>query len=132
MVYCSECGTKNDENTTFCTKCGTKLNAKEEAKSVEKQLEETAEEFGKRAEEFGERFGKHAEEWGKSFEKRAGNECFGLPHGGTIFGLILGIIIILVGTSMILGIDLKLWPIIILTFGGLIVAASIYALTRKR
>ena len=120
MVYCSECGTKNNESAAFCVKCGKKLNVSP-AKSFENRIEEGAEEFGKRA-----------EEWGESFEKRAEKECFGLPHGGTIFGLIIGIIIILVGASMLAGIDLKLWPLTVLIFGVLIVGGAIYSLTRKQ
>ena len=131
MVYCSECGTKNDESAAFCVKCGKKLNVSP-AKSFENRIEEGAEELGKRAEEWGEHFGKRAEEWGESFEKRAEKECFGLPHGGTIFGLIIGIIIILVGTSMLAGIDLKIWPLTVLIFGVLIFGGAIYSLTRKQ
>ena len=95
-------------------------------------MEEGAEELGKRAEEWGEHFGKRADEWGESFEKRAEKECFGLPHGGTIFGLIIGIIIIVVGISTLAGIDLDLGPLMILIFGVLILGGALYRLTRKR
>lgn len=120
MVYCSECGTKNEEAAETCVKCGAKLNV-QKGKSLEKSIEEGAEEFGKRA-----------EAWGESFGKRAEEECFGLPHGGTIVGLIIGIIIILVGISSIAGIDLEIWPLIIVIFGVLIIGGAIYSLTRKR
>jgi uncharacterized membrane protein YvbJ len=120
MVYCSECGTKNEEATETCVKCGAKLNVPKE-KSLEKRIEEGAEEFGKRA-----------EEWGESFGKRAEEECFGLPHGGTIFGLIIGIIIIVVGLTSLAGIDLEIWPLLIIIFGVLILGGAIYTLTRKR
>ena len=120
MVYCSKCGTKNEEATVTCVKCGAKLKVLKE-KSLEKRFEDGAEEFGKRA-----------EAWGESFGKRAENECFGLPHGGTIFGLIIGIIIILVGISSLAGIDLEFWPIIIVIFGVLILGGAIYSLTQKR
>ena len=120
MVYCSECGTKNEEATETCVKCGAKLKVSTE-KSLEKRIEEGAEEFGKRAEAWGEGFGKRAEE-----------ECFGLPHGGTIVGLIIGIIIIVVGMSWLAGIDLEIWPVLILIFGALILGGAIYTLTRKR
>jgi len=130
MVYCSECGTKNDESAEFCVKCGKKLNESPK-RSFEKRMDDGAEEFGKRAEEWGEHFGKRAGEWGESFEKSAENECFGFPHGGTIFGLIIGIIIILVGISMLAGIDLKIWPLAVLIFGVLIFGGAVYSLTRK-
>ena len=118
MVYCSKCGTKNEEVAETCAKCGATLNVLR-AKSLEKRIEEGAEEFGKRAE--GECFGKSTED-----------ECFGLPHGGTIFGLIIGIIIILVGISLLIGIDLEIWPLMILIFGVLIISGALYTLTRKR
>ena len=49
--------------------------------------------------EWGENIGKRAEEWGKDFPKRIEKECFGIPHGSTIIGLNIGIIIILIGPS---------------------------------
>ena len=83
-------------------------------------------------EKWGEEFGKRAEEWGEDFGRRAEKECFGLPHGGTIFGLVIGIIIIVVGISSLPGIDLEIWPLIIVIFGLLILGGAIYTLTRKR
>ena len=120
MVFCSKCGTKNEDTSEYCVKCGAKLKASTE-KSLEKRIEEGAEEFGKRV-----------EEWAEDFPKRTKQECFGLPHGGTIVGLIIGIIIILVGVTSLAGIDLKLWPLIIVTFGLLIFGGAIYSLTHKR
>ena len=120
MVYCSKCGTKNEESEEICVKCGAKLKMSK-AKSLEKSIEEGAEEFGKRA-----------EAWGKSFAKRPEEECFGLPHGGTIIGLIIGMIIIVVGISTLAGIDLDLGPLMILILGVLILGGALYSLTRKR
>ena len=120
MVYCSECGNKNEESAEICVKCGAKLKMSK-TKSLEKSIEEGAEEFGKRA-----------EAWGKSFAKRPEEECFGLPHGGTIIGLIIGIIIIVVGISTLAGIDLDLGPLMILILGVLILGGALYSLTRKR
>ena len=120
MVFCAKCGTKNEETAAYCVTCGAKLKASTE-KSVEKRIEEGAEEFGKRA-----------EAWGEDFRKRTEQECFGLPHGGTIFGLIIGIIIILVGITSLAGIDLEIWPLLIIIFGLLIFGGAIYSLTHKR
>jgi len=120
MVYCTECGTKNEETIKTCVKCGAKLHLPKN-KSLEKQIEDGAEEFGKRA-----------EEWGKSFGKHAEDECFGLPNGGTIFGIIIGIIIVLVGLSSLLGIDLEFWPLVIIIFGVLILGGAIYSIIHKR
>ena len=120
MVFCSECGTKNEDAAVHCVKCGAKLRVSTE-KSVEKRIEEGAEEFGKRA-----------EVWGKDFRNQTEQECFGLPHGGTIFGLIIGIIIILVGVTSLAGIDLEFWPLIIVIFGLLIAGGAIYKLTQRQ
>jgi len=110
MVYCTKCGTKNEEDVKYCTKCGANLGV-----SREKKLE------------------RRAEEWGEQFGKRAEEECFGLPHGGAIVGLIIGIIIILVGLSQLPGIDFGeyIWPLIIIVFGILLVAGAIYGYSRR-
>jgi uncharacterized membrane protein YvbJ len=120
MVFCSKCGTKNVDSAKHCTKCGTELKVSTE-KSLERRIEKGAEEFGKRA-----------EVWAEDFGKRAEQECFGLPHGGTIFGLIIGLIIILLGVTSMAGIDIEFWPLIIIIFGLLIAGGAIYSLTQKR
>ncbi|MHA2330153.1 MAG: zinc-ribbon domain-containing protein [Candidatus Hodarchaeales archaeon] len=121
MVYCAKCGTKNEESAEFCVKCGAKLDVSRE-KNLEKRIEEGAERFGKRVKESGECFGERAED-----------ECFGLPHGGTIAGLIFGIIIIIVGISIAAGIDLSnWWSVVIVIFGILIISGAIYNQTRKQ
>ena len=66
--------------------------------------------------------------------RRKEDECFGLPNGGSIFGAILGLIIILWGLSSVLDIDFGnfLWPILIVVVGILIVAGSLYSMNRRR
>jgi uncharacterized membrane protein YvbJ len=126
LVYCTKCGTKNKESAEHCSKCGADLEV-----SREKRLE-------KRVEEWGEEFGKRAEEWGEQFGKRAEEECFELPHGGAIFGLFIGVIIILAGAIFLLqamGMIVKglhlLWPFFVIIFGLLFVAGAIYSLARR-
>ncbi|MDH5419600.1 MAG: zinc ribbon domain-containing protein [Candidatus Bathyarchaeota archaeon] len=121
MVYCTECGTKNEEDVEYCIKCGANLWVPRE-----KRLE-------RRAKEWGEEFGRRAEEWGEQFGRRAEKECFGLPHGGAIVGLIIGAIIILLGLSLVLGIEIwnYLWAFIIIVIGLLIVAGAIYSFSRR-
>jgi uncharacterized membrane protein YvbJ len=120
LVYCIKCGAKNEEDARYCIKCGTDLKVSQEKG------------FEKRAEEWGERFGKRAEEWGEQFGKRAEEDCFGLPHGGLIIGLILGIIIIVAGLSLLAGIVLWFfWPIILIIFGILIIVGVLYSLSRR-
>jgi len=122
MVYCTKCGTENEEAAEYCKKCGGKLEGTRK-KSFEKRMEEWGEDFGKRAEAWGEDFGRRAEE-----------ECFGLPHGGLIFGLIIGFIIILLGILWLAGIELwnAFWSVIIIIFGLLIVGGALYSLIRRR
>jgi len=110
MVYCSKCGTKNAEDAEVCAKCGARLEV-----SMEKKFE------------------RRVEEWGEQFGKRAEEECFGLPHGGAIVGLIIGIIIIIAGISWVAGIDLGRywWALIVIVFGILIVAGALYSYSRR-
>jgi uncharacterized membrane protein YvbJ len=75
----------------------------------------------------------------RRYERRkAEQECFGLPHGGAIVGIIIGAIILLWGISMVLqqtGViseTLNLGYIIIIAIGVLIVAGAIYGMTRSR
>lgn len=121
MVYCTKCGGKNEEGVEFCVKCGANLGVSREKR------------FERRAKEWGEDFGRRAEEWGEQFGRRAEKECFGLPHGGAIVGLIIGTIIILLGVSFVLEIEIwnYLWALIIIVVGILIVAGTVYSLSRR-
>ena len=121
MTYCTKCGTKNEEPATYCVKCGAKLEVSKET-------------WDKRMEKWGEEFGKRAEQWGEDFGKRAEKECFGLPHGGLVFGLLIGLIIILVGLfSLLSGVQgLRFfWPLLIVVFGLMITFGALYSLTRR-
>jgi len=66
--------------------------------------------------------------------RRKESECFGLPHGGSIAGLVIGLIIILWGVSSVLDIDFGsyLWAFIIIIFGTLMVAGALYTMGRRR
>ena len=69
--------------------------------------------------------------------KRIENECFGIPRGGTIVGLAIGVIILLGGALLLLrqtGIirqDVDVWPFALVIFGILIVIGAIYGLRRR-
>lgn len=119
MVYCIKCGAKNEEGTKYCAKCGANVEVSQE------------EGWERRVDEWGEEFGKRAEEWGEDFGKKVENECFGLPRGGAIFGLFIGIIIIIFGLQQIFGLDIELGPFIIIIIGILILAGAIYGLSRR-
>ena len=67
-------------------------------------------------------------------EKRVEDECFGLPHGGVIAGLLFGIIIILWGISQLPGVlpeGFNFWWLIIIAFGALIIGGALYKLGRR-
>ena len=66
-------------------------------------------------------------------DKRVEDECFGLPRGGAIFGLFIGIVIILWGLTQIPGLlpeDFNFGWLVIIAFGLLIIAGAIYKLAR--
>lgn len=72
--------------------------------------------------------------------KRAEEQCFGLPHGGAIFGVAIGLIILLWGVFMLAqqtgwiaqSSNFNFWFIIIIVVGILIVAGAVYRMTRPR
>ena len=128
MVYCIKCGTQNKDDAKYCPQCGSTLDG-----AREKSLEQ-------RAEEWGEEFGRRAEEWGEDFGRRVEEGCFGLPHGGVIVGLLFGIIVIIVGLSMVPGLippEIRIaaepyfWPTIIIIVGVLVIAGALYRFTRR-
>jgi uncharacterized membrane protein YidH (DUF202 family) len=72
--------------------------------------------------------------WRREHWRPAEEECFGLPHGGAIIGLIFGIIIILVGLSMLPGIEIGKYigAVLVIIFGILILAGALYRYSRRR
>jgi len=110
MVYCPKCGVKNAEEAKFCVKCGAELYPE---KRMEKR-EDTC--FGPR-------------------EKGVEEECFGIPHGGTIVGIIVGVAIILFGMAIALGVqnvERWIWPFILVVGGLLIIIGALYGLRRRQ
>jgi len=69
--------------------------------------------------------------------RRVEDECFGIPRGGTVVGLAIGIIIILVGSiwflqqSELISPDVEVWPFAVIIFGILIVIGALYGLRRR-
>ena len=66
LVYCTKCGTKNEDAAVACVKCGASL----QTGTVESRRFE---------------------------RRRAEGDCFGLPHGGAIAGIVIGVLILLWG-----------------------------------
>ena len=69
MVYCSKCGTQNEDNALDCIKCKAPLQPTLPERTYQPR------------------------------ERRWEDECFGLPFGGTIFGLGIGGLIIFSGSA---------------------------------
>jgi hypothetical protein len=112
VVYCQHCGQQNDDNAEFCAQCGAALQARETPREVRTEV------------------------------KRPGvpkdDECFGLPNGDAICGIIFGGIIIISGLAWVMGWDLStLWetaigPYLVILFGALIIIGAITSSTRKK
>jgi ABC-type antimicrobial peptide transport system permease subunit len=101
----------------YCVKCGTKND--DEAKVCAKcgtQLYVTGE---------------------SEHYRRMENECFGIPRGGTIVGLIIGIMIVFAGFSYFLQViypdmtPIPWWPLLVIMFGALMIVGAIYGLRRR-
>jgi hypothetical protein len=67
------------------------------------------------------------------------SECFGLPNGGMIVATIFGLIIIIAGiglflqaSGLIVDFGSYLWPLTIIIFGVLILAAGLFGRRRHR
>lgn len=69
--------------------------------------------------------------------RRMEDECFGIPRGGTIVGLAIGMIIVLAGLLLFLqqaGIvkeAVNVWPFAVIIFGILIVVGALYGMRRR-
>lgn len=120
MVYCTECGANNQDDARYCSKCGAALGAPREAG------------WEQRLETWGEQFGERMERWGEDVGRSMGDECFGLPHGGMIAGIVFGLIIILVGLSLLMGWTLEIGGVIAIIVGTLIAAAALYSILKTR
>ena len=112
MVYCTKCGAENEEGASTCVSCGESL----QASSVRRR--DWEEELEVRAEEFGER----AERWGRSMEQ----ECFGLPEGNTIIGVLFGLAIILLGARQLFDWNIDFGPYVAIVIGAIIIIGVLY------
>ncbi|AIS31859.1 MULTISPECIES: zinc-ribbon domain-containing protein [Methanobacterium] len=109
MVYCHNCGTKNEDDAEFCSKCG-------------EPLRDVTDYDRRRRHHRDDRY------------YRQKNECFGLPHGNIIGPVIGGVILILVGVTAFTGftnIWQYVWPAFIIIIGLLIVIGAVYRSQRK-
>jgi EamA domain-containing membrane protein RarD len=107
MITCTRCGAQNEDDAKFCVSCGASLNVRSTRHE-------------------GTCFGQP--------ERRIEQECFGLPYGGAILGIIFGAFIIGIGLSMLLNIELGQYigPFIVVVIGILIIAGALYGLSHRR
>ncbi len=77
MVYCTKCGTKNEDDAMTCVNCKEPLGNYQTVRRERRRKE---------------------------------SECFGLPNGGSIAGLVIGLIIILWGVTSVLDISIRRFP----------------------
>lgn len=110
MVYCSKCGAKNQEDAEVCVNCGASLYSPER---VTKRRGNEC--FGPRE------------------ERRFEEECFGLPYGGAIVGIIFGIIILVSGFAWLIGKPIweHMGPMVLILVGILIIIGVAYGATRR-
>jgi uncharacterized membrane protein YvbJ len=70
--------------------------------------------------------------------RRMEHECFGLPHGGAIVGLAIGVIILIWGIFTLarqmnlIPATPDLWFVVIIIFGVLLIAGAVYGMTRGK
>jgi len=114
MPYCSRCGAKNEQGEQVCVNCGA-------------SLYDTGRRRDRRDGCYGPRDEEHPEE-----------ECFGLPHGNAIVGIIFGILILIAAIAWILSLAFGITfsstfvgPIIVIIIAILIIAGAIYRLRRR-
>ena len=73
MVYCSECGKKNEDNARYCDECGNSLvrqrTLEKEIKMFVDDVGRGAEELAKKAEKFGIHLAKKTAQFGKQIAK---------------------------------------------------------------
>jgi uncharacterized membrane protein YvbJ len=106
LVYCTKCGTKNEDTAVACVKCGASL----QTGTVESRRYE---------------------------RRRREGECFGLPHGGAIAGIVIGALILLWGFMELakqqgwITQDINIWWLIVIIIGVLMIVGAIYRATRR-
>jgi hypothetical protein len=114
MPYCQNCGTKNTEGAEICVNC-------------QQPLYDTRRRRTRRDGCYG--------------EERPEQECFGLPHGGIIVGILFGSLLLIAGVLLILqnvfGIAINvngglIGPLVIIAIAILILAGAIYQYQTRR
>lgn len=109
MTYCQYCGTKNSKDAKICKMCGEKLYLEEKPASRAARVD---------------------------IRNRPEQECFGLPRFGPMVGIAIGLVVLLLGVGFMLSriylTRIEVWPLAIVIFGLMVVAAALSALHRNR
>jgi hypothetical protein len=64
--------------------------------------------------------------------ERPRDECFGLPWGSSIIGVLIGIAIIIVGARELFGWNIDFGPYATIIIGILLIAGAIYTISRRK
>jgi len=99
MVYCTRCGTKNADDAVVCVQCGEPLSAERRAYAY----------------------------------RRERDACFGGAWGGAGWILFFGLLVLIAGLasvlSLVTGVQIEWWPLVLILLGIMII---IGVLTRRR
>ena len=75
----------------------------------------------------------------RQYERRkAQQECFGLPNGGLVAAIVIGLLILLWGVYLILEqtgtitANVPFWIVLVITLGILMIAGAVYQITHRR
>jgi hypothetical protein len=60
------------------------------------------------------------------------DECFGLPGGSSIVGILFGLMIVLLGVRELLGWTIDFGPFVIIIVGVLILAGALYQQNKRK
>ncbi len=112
MVYCSKCGVENKEDAKHCIKCGKPLHLVKEKHKEEDVC------FGRTE---------------RDIERKIEEECFWIPYGGALIGVILGVFIIIIGLAIVYNLEIWRWigTFITIIIGLLIVIAALFGFRRR-
>ncbi len=105
LIKCQKCGSNNKDDSRFCASCGSAL--------------------------YAERVKKRDDCFGQSEPEKA---CFGLPYGGVIIGIIIGLFIVILGLAQLYNLEINQYigPFILILIGVLIVVGAIYGMSRRK
>ena len=105
LIKCPKCGSDNKDDSKFCASCGSAL--------------------------YVERVKRRDDCFGPSEPEKA---CFGLPYGGIIIGIIIGLFIVILGIAQIANLQINQYigPLILILIGVLIVAGALYGMSKRK